>query len=65
MAPRLAAMKVEEGHFCLGTWYKPEDLLARLIQPTQLKEHKQRFDIVIVEKLPGRPCAEVQGVQEQ
>eukprot|EP00983_Pelagomonas_calceolata_P064960 1148386-Pelagomonas_calceolata.AAC.2 len=26
-------------------------------RPAQLKEHKQRFDIVIVEELPGRPCA--------
>eukprot|EP00967_Tisochrysis_lutea_P007166 scaffold8512_cov23-Tisochrysis_lutea.AAC.1 len=36
----------------LGTWCKPEELLARL---TELKEHEQRCDIVIAEELSAQP----------
>eukprot|EP00983_Pelagomonas_calceolata_P061966 1147065-Pelagomonas_calceolata.AAC.7 len=58
MVPKLAAIKVKEGkQLQLGIRYKPEELLARLKQPTQLKKHKQRFDIIIAEDLPGKSCA--------
>eukprot|EP00983_Pelagomonas_calceolata_P015747 499511-Pelagomonas_calceolata.AAC.2 len=49
ISSKLAAIKVEEGkmqlHRC--TWHLR--IHASFKQPTQLKEHKQRFDIIIAE----------------
>eukprot|EP00967_Tisochrysis_lutea_P009776 scaffold11395_cov21-Tisochrysis_lutea.AAC.5 len=59
MAPKLAAIEVEEGAEAVAFRHiVQEELLARLkLQPTQLKEHNQRFGIIIAEGLPGKPGA--------
>eukprot|EP00983_Pelagomonas_calceolata_P005580 182554-Pelagomonas_calceolata.AAC.1 len=68
MVPKLAAIKVEEGkQFHLGTWYKPEDLLARLILHASLHSSKSTsrgLTSSLLRSCQGGLCSEMQGVQE-